>query len=70
MNGKATFTGCEFEGTIQEPFKMGGPNSASSKEGDRLSFILNQTALSFGEDNPGCVGFGRMPDELKRVLRK
>ncbi|MFN7650236.1 MAG: lysozyme inhibitor LprI family protein [Acidobacteriota bacterium] len=68
---REVWVGCEFEGTINEPFKQTGKNSASSKEGESVSFVLNQKALGFGDDPAGCVGRGRIrSDELKRVLKK
>ena len=68
---REVWVGCEFEGTFNEPFKQNGKNSASSKEGESVSFVLTQQALGFGDDPAGCVGRGRIrSDELKRVPKK
>jgi len=67
---REVWVGCEFEGIGNEPLKQNGKNSASSKEGEIVSFMLNQQALGFGDDPAGCVGRGRIRlEELKRVLK-
>lgn len=69
-NGKEVYTGCDFGGTIVEPFKQNGTNVALGDGSDRLSFVLTEGTLSFGKEVPGCEGFGHVAEELQRVLKK
>jgi uncharacterized protein len=71
-NGYETFEGCEFEGTVQEPFKPDGANSASNKDGQRVTFLLKGATFGFGGNDPGvCYGRGLIvADELMRVTNQ
>ena len=68
-DGFDVFMGCDFEGDVLEPFRREGTNVAVNGD-ERVSFVLSSKLLSFGEEVPGCEGFGHIADELQRVLKK
>jgi uncharacterized protein len=68
-NDREIHTGCEFEGSVAA-LKSQGKNTASSAEGDQLSFTLKPASLSFDAGNPGCFGNARLQsDEFRRILK-
>lgn len=71
-NGRPTFTGCEFEGIVQPPFRREGRNSALSTESDYgITFYISPNTLSLDNEFPGCYGLGRIhSDQLMRVVRR
>ena len=61
--GKPVYIGCDFNGRINSPQL----NSAIDG-GTEINFNINQNKLEWSEEPKICAGFGRVPNELSRIL--
>lgn len=64
-NGKPTYVGCEFEGTMSKPTDQ----HATGVDGSRIEFKMDSARLVFKEGTEICSGFGRLPDLLESVSK-
>lgn len=64
-NGKPTYVGCEFEGTMSKPTDQ----HATGVDGSRIEFKMDSARLFFKEGTNICSGFGQLPNLLESISK-
>ena len=64
-NGKAIYTGCEFEGFFSTP--SGGAADSTEYPDFKFAFKIKGNTLSYNDSRQICSGFGDLPEFLQRV---
>lgn len=64
-NGRATFTGCEFEGFFSSP--SGGVANSLEYADFKFTFKIEGNRLSYNDSRQICSGFGDLPEFLQQV---
>ncbi len=64
-NGKAIYTGCEFEGFFSTP--SGGAADSTEYPDFKCAFKIKGNTLSYSASRQICSGFDDLPEFLQRV---